>query len=171
MIEIIHAETHEQINHAKLLFMEYAFSLDFSLCFQDFDNEIDTLPGKYSPPDGFILLALSDNKCAGCIALKKLEDGVCEMKRLYVRPGYRNLGIGKLLVEKLINEAREIGYTKMRLDTIEDKMKDAVKLYKSFGFYEIEAYYDNPQPGVLYMELNLTLPFQTVWSFSARRGV
>ncbi|OXV05066.1 hypothetical protein Egran_07166 [Elaphomyces granulatus] len=135
--------------------MEYAFSLNFSLCFQDFDNELDTLPGKYSPPDGFILLAFTDNKCAGCIALKKLEDGICEMKRLYVRPEYRNLGIGKMLVEKLIDEARQIGYAKMRLDTIEDKMKNAVKLYKSFGFYKIDAYYENPQPGVLYMEMIL----------------
>lgn len=75
------------------------------------------------------------------------------MKRLYVRPGYRNLGIGKLLIEELVTDARKIGYSKMRLDTIENKMKDAVKLYKSFGFYEIDAYYENPQPGVLYMEL------------------
>ena len=155
MIDIIHAETKEHINHAKLLFMEYAFSLDFSLCFQDFDNEIDTLPGKYSLPDGFILLALSGSNCAGCIALKKLDDGICEMKRLYVRPGYRNLGIGKLLIEELVTDARKIGYSKMRLDTIENKMKDAVKLYKSFGFYEIDAYYENPQSGVLYMEKEL----------------
>ena len=155
MTEIIHAETKEHINHTKLLFMEYAFSLDFSLCFQDFDNEIETLPGKYSPPDGFILLALIDKKCAGCIALKRLGDDICEMKRLYIRPEFRNKGLGKMLIEKLIEDARGLGYTKMRLDTIEEKMKDAVKLYRSFGFYEIDAYNYNPEKGVLYMELVL----------------
>lgn len=155
MIEIIYAETKEHINHTKLLFIEYAYSLDFSLCFQDFDNEVDTLPGKYSPPDGFILLALSNSKCAGCIALKKLDEGICEMKRLYVRPEYRNLGIGKLLVEKLIEEARKIGYSKMKLDTISEKMPTAVDIYSKHGFKKIDAYYENPNPHTLYMELEL----------------
>ena len=155
MIEIIHASSDDHIKQAKLLFIEYASSLDFDLCFQNFDKEIDEMPGKYSPPDGRLLLALSDDEYAGCIALRKIEEGICEMKRLFVRPEFRSQQIGKLLTDKIIDEARTIGYTKMRLDTIENKMKEAVNLYKSYGFYEIDAYYDNPETGVLYMELIL----------------
>jgi ribosomal protein S18 acetylase RimI-like enzyme len=155
LIEIIHASSDDHIKQAKLLFIEYASSLDFDLCFQNFDKEIDEMPGKYSPPDGRLLLALSDDEYAGCIALRKIEEGICEMKRLFVRPEFRSQQIGKLLTDKIIDEARTIGYTKMRLDTIENKMKEAVNLYKSYGFYEIDAYYDNPETGVLYMELIL----------------
>jgi len=143
------------VSEVKSLFIEYAKSLNFDLCFQGFDEELTTLPGKYSPPEGIIYLAKLNDKIAGCIALRKLEKGVCEMKRLYVRPEFRRNGIGKLLCDKLLEKARSIGYKKMRLDTISHLMKDAVKLYKSYGFYEIPAYYKNPQEGVIYMELEL----------------
>lgn len=154
-ISVYEAISIQHFEEAKLLFVEYAQSLDFDLCFQGFEEELAALPGKYSPPDGFILLAKSDNRLAGCIALKKLDDGICEMKRLYVRPQFRGLGIGKLLCDKLLKKARFIGYKIMRLDTIAQKMKSAINLYESYGFYEIPAYYDNPQDGVIYMELKL----------------
>src|SRR4051812_27776571 len=115
MIEIIRAETPEQIEEARILFREYEKWLGLSLCFQNFDEEVADLPGKYSEPEGRLLLALVDGKTAGCIALRNTEDGVCEMKRLFVRSDFRGLGIGKSLVEKIIEEARLVGYKKMRL--------------------------------------------------------
>jgi ribosomal protein S18 acetylase RimI-like enzyme len=154
-IIIYEASTKNDIEEAKSLFIEYAKSLDFDLCFQGFDEELETLPGKYSLPEGIIYLAKLNDRIAGCIALRKLEDGICEMKRLYVRPDCRGHKLGKLLCDKLIDKAMVMGYKKMRLDTISHLMKDAIKLYKSYGFYEIPAYYDNPQEGVVYMELNL----------------
>jgi putative acetyltransferase len=134
--------------------MEYAKSLNFDLCFQGFDKELHTLPGEYSPPEGRLLLAEYEDTIIGCIALRKLENGICEMKRLYIQPEYRNLGIGRTLTEILITEARLIGYAKMRLDTI-PSMKEAKKLYRVLGFKEINPYRFNPIPGALYMELNL----------------
>ncbi len=139
-----------------MLFVEYADSLGFSLCFQGFDDELANLPGKYAPPTGRLLLAMCDGKIAGCIALKKLDDQKCEMKRLYVRPEHRGKKIGRLLAERLIEEARSIGYQKMCLDTIAGKMATAVAMYRSFGFIEREAYYHNPEPHTLYMELDLS---------------
>ena len=152
---IFEAVNELDISDARKLFTEYAMSLKFDLCFQGFEDEISTLPGKYSSPGGFILLAEHEGKIAGCIALRKLENNICEMKRLYVRPEFRGLGIGKMLCDELISRAKDIGYTKMRLDTIKEQMKDAIRLYVSYGFYEIESYYHNPQEGVVYMELNL----------------
>ena len=154
-IKIYTAVTSPDIEQAKLLFIEYAKSLNFNLCFQGFDEELETLPGKYGSPDGVIYLAKYGNDIAGCIALRKLEENICEMKRLFVRPGFRGHGIGKMLCDKLFEFARSKGYEKMRLDTIKEQMKDAIKLYKSYGFYEIPAYYHNPQEGVIYMEMNL----------------
>jgi putative acetyltransferase len=145
----------QAITEIKILFTEYAKSLNFDLCFQGFDEELASLPGKYAPPEGFILLAEFDGEIAGCIALRKLEDGICEMKRLFVRPEFRGHGIGKELCDQLIFKAKEMGYKKMRLDTIKDQMKDAINLYKSYGFIEIPQYYHNPQDGVIYMELSL----------------
>lgn len=153
-MELIQAVTKEQINIAKDLFLEYAKSLDFELCFQDFDKELTELPGEYSPPDGRLFLVKLDDKFAGCIALRKLEQGICEMKRLYVRPEFRGLSIGKKLAYKLVEEAKAIGYKKMRLDTV-PSMQTAQKLYYAMGFKEIQPYRTNPVPGVKYMELEL----------------
>ena len=153
-MNIIQAETKQQVEKTKELFIEYGKSLDFELCFQDFDIELAELPGFYSPPDGRLFLAEIDGEIAGCIALRKLEEDVCEMKRLYVKPRFRGNNIGRILVEKLIDEAKIIGYKKMRLDTV-PAMQIAQKLYKSIGFYEIKPYRQNPVPGAVYMELEL----------------
>jgi ribosomal protein S18 acetylase RimI-like enzyme len=152
--KIIQAVNKNQIDEAKKLFLEYAKSLDFELCFQDFDKELAELPGSYAPPDGRLYIAKYYNKTAGCIALRKFKDGVCEMKRLYVRPQFRGHNIGKKLVELLIEEARKIGYMKMVLDTV-PSMQTAQKLYKSFGFHEIKPYRINPIKGAVFMELVL----------------
>lgn len=129
------------------------FGLD--LCFQGFEQELRDLPGKYVPPDGRLLLAKLDGNFAGCIAMRKLEDGVCEMKRLFVRDAFRGRGIGAMLISRLIGEARLENYRAMRLDTFQLKMGKAVSLYESYGFHPIPPYYDNPHEGVLYMELDL----------------
>jgi ribosomal protein S18 acetylase RimI-like enzyme len=155
LYEIIEARSKQEIDEIRSLFLEYANWLDFSLCFQGFDKELAELPGKYSPPDGRLYLAVSSGKYAGCIGMRKLEGSICEMKRLYVRPEFRGLGIGKLLIEKIIKDAKNTGYDKMRLDTIKEKMFNAVKLYEEQGFVEIDAYNDNPTPHTLYMELDL----------------
>ncbi len=155
MIEIAQAESSEQIEEIRKLFLEYESWLDIDLCFQDFEKELENLPGKYAKPDGRLFLILVKNKSAGSIALRKIDAEVCEMKRLYVREQFRGLGLGKMLIEKLIEEARSAGYKKMRLDTLPDKMPLAVKLYKSYGFCEIPPYYDNPHRETLFMELDL----------------
>jgi len=152
MLKIIQAETEDHITKARELFREYEAWLGMSLCFQDFENEVASLPGKYAPPDGRLYLAYSDEKLTGCIALRNLGDGVCEMKRLFVRDEFRGHKIGVRLIERLIADAREIGYKKMRLDTFPPKMGKAVKLYESHGFRPIPPYYDNPHDGVLFME-------------------
>lgn len=152
---IIEAKTADQINEARRIFREYEEWLGLDLCFQGFEDELRNLPGKYAPPDGRLLLACVDEQCAGCVAMRKLDDGICEMKRLYLRENARGHGLGKLLVERVINDARMIGYSKMRLDTYPPKMAKAAKLYESHGFRPIEPYYSNPHDGVLFMELDL----------------
>ena len=154
-INIYETNPDNDIEEVRSLFLEYANSLNFDLCFQGFDEELKSLPGKYSLPGGFILLAKINDDYVGCIALHDLGDNICEMKRLYVRPEFRGLGIGKSLCDNLIEKSRQIGYKKMRLDTIAEKMQSAIKLYKSYGFYEIPAYYHNPEKGVIYMEMIL----------------
>jgi putative acetyltransferase len=149
------AETAPQIAQVRELFLEYAESLGFSLCFQNFDQELAELPGDYAPPAGRLLLAEYDAQLAGCVALHKLDSAICEMKRLYLRPQFRGKGLGRLLAERIIAEARQIGYQRMRLDTVEPVMKDAVAMYRRFGFKEIAPYRPNPNPGVLYLELQL----------------
>jgi ribosomal protein S18 acetylase RimI-like enzyme len=154
-IEIIQAETDAEIEAAKKLFREYETWIELALCFQNFDEEVANLPGKYAAPEGRLLLAYSDEKLAGCIALRKLEDGVCEMKRLFVKSDFRGQKIGIALIEKVIAEARAIGYEKMRLDTFPPKMSKAVGLYESYGFRPIPPYYPNPYDDTLFMELAL----------------
>jgi GNAT superfamily N-acetyltransferase len=154
-VALISAESQSLVEEARALFLEYAQSLGFSLCFQSFDEELAGLPGGYAPPDGRLLLAKADEGWAGCVALHKLAPDICEMKRLYVRPQFRGRKIGKLLAERVITDARQIGYSKMRLDTVAPVMKDAVRVYRKMGFYEIPAYTHNPQAGVLYMEKEL----------------
>ncbi|MGH2575440.1 MAG: GNAT family N-acetyltransferase [Ignavibacteria bacterium] len=136
------------------LFTEYAESLGFDLCFQNFDKELAGLPGDYSAPEGRLILAFHNKKPAGCVALRKLSKKICEMKRLYVRNNFRGKGIGRILAEKIIEEAGNAGYKRMRLDTT-PKMKEAIKLYKSLGFKKIKPYTFNPIKGALYMELRL----------------
>jgi ribosomal protein S18 acetylase RimI-like enzyme len=144
-----------QIAQARELFLEYAQSLSFSLCFQNFEEELAGLPGDYAPPDGRLLLAMYEDQLAGCVALHKLEPGICEMKRLYLRPQFRGKRLGRALADQIIVEARQIGYQRMRLDTVEPVMKDAVAMYRKIGFREIEPYRSNPIAGALYMELQL----------------
>jgi ribosomal protein S18 acetylase RimI-like enzyme len=144
----------EDLILAKDLFIEYASSLGFNLCFQSFDEELKSLPGKYSPPEGNLLLAFYDEKPAGCIAMRKLEPGICGMKRLFVKPEFRGLKIGKFLAENIINDAYNKGYLKMRLDTL-STMLAARNLYTHLGFKEIAPYCYNPIEGAVYMELEL----------------
>lgn len=155
MKEIVAVTTNEQIETTRQLFREYETWLDMDLCFQSFEEEMQGLPGKYAPPDGRLYLGLIDGGPVGCIALRKIGDSICEMKRLFLRDAARGHGLGKTLIEKIIADAREIGYAKMRLDTYPPKMGKAVSLYESHGFRKIEPYYDNPHEGVLYMELDL----------------
>jgi putative acetyltransferase len=154
-IDLLQATLPEHVEQIRSLFLEYAKSLGFSLCFQSFDVELKNLPGDYGPPSGRLLLARSGDSAAGCIALHKLETGVCEMKRLYVRPDYRGRGLGRMLVERLIAEARIIGYERMRLDTIASEMRDAIALYRTMGFEEIAPYSAVPIEQALWMELVL----------------
>ncbi len=154
MLKVIQAHSEEHLSQVRELFTEYAASLGFDLCFQDFDRELAELPGEYAPPDGRLLLALCDGQVVGCVALRKITDGICEMKRLYVRPEFRGKGIGRKLAVAIIDEARRIGYGSMRLDTV-PMMKEAIGLYRSMGFKEIEPYYHNPIACTLFMELTL----------------
>ena len=149
------AESPDQIAQVRELFLEYANSLGFSLCFQSFDQELASLPGDYVPPEGRLILATSNREPAGCVALHKIQPDICEMKRLYVRPNYRGLGLGRHLAGKIIADARQLGYKQLRLDTVEPRMKAAVAIYRQLGFREIQAYRQNPIDGALYMELAL----------------
>ena len=154
-VSLNQAENAEEVAQVRELFLEYAQSLGFSLCFQNFDQELAGLPGDYSPPDGRLLLARVEDELAGCVALHKLQPEICEMKRLYLRPKFRGKGLGRVLANAIMAEARSIGYRMMRLDTVEPVMKDAVEMYRKLGFYEIAPYRVNPMPGTLYMELQL----------------
>lgn len=153
-MRIAHANTQIEIEHARTLFNEYQADLGISLCFQNFDQELANLPGDYAPPDGRLLLATAGDQLAGCIAIRKLGPGFCEMKRLFVRPTHRGTGLGRVLVNSIIDEARKLGYTHMRLDTLPGRMDRAIELYRSIGFVEIEPYYESVE-GAKFMELDL----------------
>ena len=155
-MRVVQANRPEQIEDVRRLFLEYAESLGFSLCFQSFDQELAGLPGDYAPPSGRLLLACDGEQAVGCVALHACgSPHICEMKRLYVQPGSRGTGAGRALLDTVIGEARVIGYRKMRLDTVEPVMKTAVAIYRRYGFREIPPYRENPMPGTLYLELEL----------------
>ena len=149
------ASSPEEIEQARELFEEYAAWLQIDLCFQSFDKELAGLPGQYALPDGRLLLAFEDDQLAGCVALRKIGEGTCEMKRLFLRSQFRGKGLGRKLAETIIAEARQIGYERMRLDTLPGRMDQAIKLYRALGFKEIPAYYHNPVPDATFMELVL----------------
>jgi GNAT superfamily N-acetyltransferase len=155
VLRITQATTQNDIEQARDLFKEYEASLGISLCFQSFEAELANLPGDYAPPRGRLLLAREFDQLVGCVALRPVDSTTCEMKRLFLRPPYRSRGLGRVLVEALIEEARKIGYTHMRLDTISDRMGRAVQLYKTMGFVEIEPYYQSPVDTTKFMELDL----------------
>lgn len=154
-LSLTQAEAPADIDLAHTLFEEYAAGLGISLCFQNFDQELANLPGDYALPSGRLLIARVGEEVAGCIALRKQGEGVCEMKRLYLRPNFRGKGFGGKMVETILAEAKQIGYSRMRLDTLPGRMDKAISLYRSIGFKEIAPYYDNPAADVLYMELVL----------------
>ncbi|HEX6623966.1 MAG TPA: GNAT family N-acetyltransferase [Pyrinomonadaceae bacterium] len=153
--QLTRAETAEEFAVARELFEEYAAALDVDLCFQNFERELNNLAAEYGPPEGRLLLASAAGEPVGCVGVRKLADGVCEMKRLYVRPRARGTGLGRLLANEIVGAARELGYGSMRLDTL-PSMKEAVPLYRSIGFKETEAYRYNPVEGTIYMELDLS---------------
>jgi ribosomal protein S18 acetylase RimI-like enzyme len=153
-IEFKHIIDQNLLEEIRQLFLEYAKSLKIDLTFQNFEAELSTLPGKYGPPDGALILVLVDGNGAGCIALRKLSKDICEMKRLYVRDDYRGLGIGRKLINLIIEAARKLNYSYIRLDTL-PTMQKAQELYISFGFYDIEPYVYNPIKGTRFLELEL----------------
>jgi putative acetyltransferase len=155
-MNLIQASSTEQVQQARQLFEEYAAWLEINLCFQNFDKELAELPGDYAPPSGRLFLAGDGDDVMGCVALRKIGDRVGEMKRLYVRPAFRGLGLGRTLTEKLIAEAKQIGYVTLRLDTLPGKMDQAMAMYRSLGFHEIAPYYKNPVADATFMELDLT---------------
>lgn len=136
------------------LFKDYALELNADLCFQSFDAELADPLKKYGAPKGALFLAYYNNEAAGCIALQPLADGSCEMKRLYVKPNFRQYKIGKALVDQLLITAKELGYSNIKLDTLQ-RLQPAIQLYKKLGFIESEAYYKNPLSEVVYMEKEL----------------
>jgi len=155
MIELVPCDTDDRVGVARRLFREYAASLDVDLEFQDFARELRDLPGDYAPPGGCLLLAFDGDLPAGCIALRKIDQETCEMKRLFVRSQFRGTGLGKRLAQAIIDRGRQIGYRWMRLDTL-PSMQAAASLYYSLGFREIPSYRYNPVPGTKFMELDLT---------------
>jgi ribosomal protein S18 acetylase RimI-like enzyme len=153
-VDISTATTTDDLQQVRALFLEYESFLGISLCFQNFQTELATLPGDYAPPGGCLLIARYQGEVAGCVALRKLGDGICEMKRLYLRPQYQGKKIGRALAEAVIQHARRAGYSRMRLDTLH-KLDKALALYKSLGFQEIAPYRDYRTVEAVFMELML----------------
>ncbi len=154
MTRVLQAATSEHYTTARELFEEYAAGLEHDLCFQHFSEELASLPGAYAPPSGRLLLVTSAGAPVGCVALRPQCPTICELKRMYVRPAFRGRGVGRRLAVETIAAARRIGYERMRLDTL-DSMSVPRALYRSLGFREVAAYYNNPIPGAVYLELEL----------------
>jgi GNAT superfamily N-acetyltransferase len=157
MTATIEAAQIDDLPAIRALYREYESEIGIDLCFQGFEKELANLPGKYAPPRGRLLIARLGDKAFGCIALRPMpgDDSTCEMKRLFIRRAFRGIGLGRRLVECLLEEARSAGYRTMRLDTLAS-MTDALALYRRLGFREIPAYYASPLPGTVYLELELT---------------
>jgi putative acetyltransferase len=153
-VKITEAQSPDDLEEVRHLFWEYETFLGVDLSFQGFEGELATLPGKYAPPTGALFIAVNGERTAGCVALRKLEDAVCEMKRLFVRPQFRGRGLGRQLAVRIVDEAIRLGYSLMLLDTL-DRLEKAMKLYESLGFVRTEPYYHNPLPGVVYWKLDL----------------
>jgi ribosomal protein S18 acetylase RimI-like enzyme len=153
-MEIKRAQTDNEMAEVRRLFRAYESALGVDLTFQGFDQELASLPGKYAPPTGDLLVGRVQGRILGCVAVRRLEDDICEMKRLYVRPEGRGAGLGRRLAQRIIVAARSLGYASMRLDTL-DRLTGAMRLYESLGFRRIDPYYGNPLPGVVYWELDL----------------
>ncbi len=154
-MQIKQAATQAEIQAVRELFREYETFLDEDLCFQGFEEELAGLPGKYTPPGGDLLIAIDKGQIIGCVGIRPLGIGACEMKRLYVKPQARRTGAGKQLSQSIIESARQLGYQVMRLDTLE-KLGAALDLYHSLGFKETAPYYANPLKGVVYLELTIS---------------
>nr|WP_278431073.1 GNAT family N-acetyltransferase [Brevibacillus laterosporus] len=152
MLDIVKAIEEYQHQQVRELFIEYVDSLGIDLSFQNIESELQNIPGEYASPEGCILLAMYDEQPAGCVAFRKIDEKTCEMKRLYVKPDFKGKGIGRDLASAIIEEAKNIGYRYIRLDTL-PTMKPAISLYHSLGFYSIRPYRFNPVQGTKYMEL------------------
>ena len=152
----VEATSLDQIAKARQLFREYSAWLGIDLCFQNFERELAELPGDYALPEGRLLLAYDVAQLAGCVALRKINQRVCEMKRLFVRAAFRGKGLGRELADNIIRNATKIGYERMRLDTLPGRMDKAIALYRELGFKEIAPYYNNPVPDAMFMELVLS---------------
>jgi ribosomal protein S18 acetylase RimI-like enzyme len=155
-VELVEARMAAEIEQARRLFRAYAEWLALDLCFQGFEQELASLPGSYARPAGRLLLAKLGNEAIGCVGLRPQAPGICEMKRLWVEPGFGGRGLGRALAEAVIDAAHQIGYARMRLDTFPARMPAAQHLYESLGFREIPPYYHNPFAGVVMLELELT---------------
>jgi len=158
VVELTTPSTREELDATRSLFREYAHGLGVDLCFQNFEQELATLPGEYAPPRGELLLARVDGAIAGCCALRPLDNSdypnAAEMKRLYVRKAFRGFGLGRQLAEAILDAARQAGYACVLLDTLDD-MEAARALYEDLGFEPIEPYYHNPIPGAHYLKVDL----------------
>ena len=153
-MKYITPNTTDQFNDAISLFQEYANSLNISLAFQNFDEELNIINSMYGSPTGCLLLVYDNELPIACAAYRKIGEDICELKRMYIKPDYRRKGVGQEIMNILCTRAKLNGYTLMRLDTL-DTMTPAIKLYSNNGFYTIEAYYHNPNEGVVYMEKSL----------------
>lgn len=154
-MHIKQAQSPSEIEDARRLFRDYEAYLNEDLCFQSFEEELAGLPGKYAPPGGALLIAIDKDRMVGCVGLRELADGVCELKRLFVRSEARGLGVGRKLATQIIAVARSLGYTLMRIDTLE-RLTEAMRLYETLGFRRTAPFCSNPLTGVVYMELDLS---------------
>ena len=154
-MRFIQATSEDQIDQVRALFREYHTWIGTAICFRDFEKELAELPGRYGGEDGRLLLGLFEERLAGCVALRRLDESTCEMRRLFLRAEFQGNGLGREMAQKIIDEARSIGYAKMRLNTHPGKMDRAVALYRSFGFTEIPRYTSYPIPDTIFMELDL----------------